>query len=36
MDAEGLGLLNDDGKLWVNGANDVNARAAIDTIAEDV
>ena len=32
MSAEGLGLLNDDGKLLVDGANDKNARAAIDTI----
>ena len=33
MSADGLGLLNDDGKLLVNGADDTNARAAIDTIA---
>ena len=33
MSADGLGLLNADGKLLVNGADDTNARAAIDTIA---
>ena len=34
MSAKGLGLLNDDDKLLVNGADDTNARAAIDTIAK--
>ena len=34
MSADGLGLLNDDGKLLVNGVDDTNARAAIDTITE--
>ncbi len=33
MSAEGLGLLNEDGKLLVDGADDTNALAAIDTIA---
>ncbi|MBE5872857.1 MAG: flagellar hook protein [Lachnospiraceae bacterium] len=34
MSSKGLGLLDEDGKLLVNGDNDLNARAAIDTIAE--
>ncbi len=33
MSAKGLNLLNEDGNLLVNGEDDKNARAAIDTIA---
>ena len=33
MSAKGLGLLDEDGKLLVDGEDDTNARAAIDTIA---
>uniref|UniRef100_UPI004056B323 flagellin N-terminal helical domain-containing protein n=2 Tax=Acetatifactor sp. TaxID=1872090 RepID=UPI004056B323 len=33
MSAKGLGLLDEDGKLLVNGEDDTNALAAIDTIA---
>jgi flagellin len=36
MSTEGLGLVNDDGKLLVNGSTDANALAAIDSIKEAI
>ena len=36
MSAAGLGLLNEDGKLLVNGKDSTNADAAIDTIASAI